>query len=45
VRGPAVARAARDYTLPSDRVITADERKRSAIIYAEALQQVLRSVD
>lgn len=38
---PAVAREVQAYTLPRDRVATADEKKRAAIIYGEALRRAL----
>ncbi len=37
----AVAREVEAYTLPRNRVATADEKKRSAIIYGESLRQAL----
>lgn len=39
--GPAAAAVAAELTLPRHREATADERKRSAVIYAEALRQAL----
>jgi hypothetical protein len=33
---------AQEYTLPRDRVATADEKKRSAIIYGQAMRDALR---
>ncbi|KAL4424449.1 hypothetical protein ABPG77_006387 [Micractinium sp. CCAP 211/92] len=40
--GPAIAGVAAAYTLPTDREATADEKKRSAVIYAETLRAALR---
>lgn len=37
----AVIREVEAYTLPRNRVATADEKKRSAIIYGESLRQAL----
>jgi len=34
---------AASYTLPTDREVTADEKKRLAVIYAEALRQALEA--
>lgn len=40
-RGPATHAVAAEYTLPRHREATADEKKRSAVIYGEALRQAL----
>ena len=37
----ALLREVQAYTLPIDRIATADEKKRSAIIYGESLKQAL----
>ena len=37
----ALLREAQAYTLPRDRVASADEKKRAAIIYGESLRQAL----
>ena len=39
--GPATYREAEAYTLPTHREATADERKRSAVIYGEGLRRAL----
>ncbi|KAI3433834.1 hypothetical protein D9Q98_003637 [Chlorella vulgaris] len=40
--GPAAQREALTVTLPADREATADEKKRAAVIYADALMRALR---
>eukprot|EP00887_Chlorella_sp_A99_P005219 scaffold1.g5219.t1 len=40
--GPAAVEAAEGYTLPPDRETSAEERKRHAVIYADALRRALR---
>ena len=40
-RGPQTNDVAASYTLPPGREATADEKKRSAVIYAEALRRAL----
>ena len=42
VRGPAAAAEAARTTLPRNREATADEKKRAAVIYADALVRALR---
>lgn len=41
----AVAREIAAYTLPRGRIVTADEKKRSAIIYGESLKRALEMSD
>lgn len=41
LKGQALVREMAAYTLPRDRVATPDEKKRSAVIYGEALKQAL----
>jgi hypothetical protein len=40
-RGPLTNEVAASYTLPPGREATADEKKRSAVIYAEVLRRAL----
>lgn len=39
--GPATRAVAAEYTLPRHREATPDEKKRAAVIYADALRQAL----
>jgi len=43
LRGAALVRVMLAYTLPRDRVATADEKKRSAVIHGESLKRALES--